>query len=64
MSTEEITHTKSKNPEDYDVFDKQSLAKYTTDTGKILPGHGGLLDRIDGLIFVLPMAFLLQKIYF
>lgn len=37
MSTEEITHTKSKNPEDYDVFDKQSLAKYTTDTGKILP---------------------------
>ena len=34
------------------------------DTGKILPGHGSLLDRIDGLIFVLPMAFLLQKIYF
>ena len=31
-----IIATKSKNPEDYDVFDKQSLAKYTTDTGKIL----------------------------
>ena len=32
------------------------------DTGKILPGHGGLLDRIDGIVFAIPFAYIYLKL--
>ena len=32
------------------------------DTGKIIPGHGGLLDRVDGMIFAFPFSWIFLMI--
>ena len=41
------------------LFKRKSKIK---NTGSIIPGHGGLLDRIDGMIFALPFSYIMFSI--
>jgi len=38
------------------------LAK-VKDTGSFFPGHGGILDRIDGIIFAMPTSYILLTLF-
>ncbi len=43
-----------------DLFESMLKRRFNVkDSGSIIPGHGGILDRVDGVLFALPVYYLM-----
>ena len=47
---------------DFVYFITKKEKQKIKDTGNLLPGHGGVLDRVDGIIFAVPFSYFLLKL--
>lgn len=48
-----------------DIFESSIKRHYNVKhMGNLMPGHGGMLDRIDGLLFMTPILYILFKFFY
>ena len=54
---------KALSAQEYAATTREKRKAKKKNTGSIIPGHGGLLDRIDGMIFALPFAYMYFNLF-
>ncbi|WP_448374873.1 phosphatidate cytidylyltransferase, partial [Fervidobacterium sp.] len=48
-----------------DIFESSIKRHYNVKhMGNLMPGHGGMLDRIDGLLFITPVIYILLNLFY
>jgi len=48
-----------------DLFESSIKRHYgVKHLGNLMPGHGGILDRIDGLLFITPIVYIILQIFY
>ncbi|HOJ94231.1 MAG TPA: phosphatidate cytidylyltransferase [Fervidobacterium nodosum] len=48
-----------------DIFESSIKRHYNVKhMGNLMPGHGGMLDRIDGLLFITPVVYIILKLFY
>ena len=46
------------------IFSVMKRSCHIKDFGTIMPGHGGLLDRFDSVLFCIPVVYIFSQFFY